>query len=142
MVTKKRTISVRLDDGARKLVEMAAKLSGQSSGAFVGRLAREHAHAMLMDWAVARYRSGVASLSELAGETGLAIEEIMDGLRSPEGDAQALDAFLASCRAIAEREDDPEFLRTAEEAARTVRERHQSSAESRPSEGDAHGGKA
>ncbi len=112
---KKRTVSVRLDPDAARRLERAAGLTRQSQGAFLGKAGDEMAHRVLLDWAVARYRRGESSFSQLADETGLGVEEIMAALGS-EGREAALEMFLASCRTIAATQKNPEFLRLAHEA--------------------------
>jgi uncharacterized protein (DUF1778 family) len=119
MPSKKRTISVRLDDEAKQKVEKAAKLLRQSSGAFLEKAGQERARQVLVEWAVGRYRRGEASFSELAEETGLAVEEIMEALGS-RGREDALEMFLASCRTVAEARNNPEFLRLGQEAVKAV----------------------
>lgn len=122
MPTKRPTISVRMEDEVKRQVELAARLSGQSAGAFLGRAGEARARQVLLDWAVSQHRQGDASFSELAEETGLAVEEIMLAMGRP-SDEDALDMFLASCRALAESRDNPSFLRAAEEAVKRVRSR-------------------
>lgn len=119
MATKKRTISVRLDDAAKKRVERAASLSKQSAGAFLERAGEEQARHILLAWTVDQHRSGEASFSELAAETGLAVEEIMLAMAS-QGKQEALEMFLASCRTVAEARGNPEFLRLGKEAVEIV----------------------
>ena len=119
MPTKKRTLSVRLDAAAERRLEKAASLTRQSRGAFLEQAADESARRILLKWAGSRYRPGVASASELADDTGLTVEEIMRSVESSERQI-ALDSFLASCRTVAERTGNAEFLRTAETAARAV----------------------
>ncbi len=119
MTTKKRTISVRLDDAAKLRVERAARLSKQSAGAFLELAGEEQARRILLVWAVAQHRRGEASFSELAAETGLAVEEIMRGM-ARQGKQEALEMFLASCRTVAESRGNPEFLRLGEEAVKMV----------------------
>ena len=70
--------------------------------------------------AVALYREGRCTFSELAQLSGLNIEEIMDAVTSREGEA-ALQMFEESCRALASLENDPEFLRRAQRAVERVR---------------------
>jgi hypothetical protein len=123
VVTKKQTISVRLDAGAKRQVERAARLRKQSAGAFLEQAGEEHAHLVLLAWAVDRHRRGEASFSELAAETGLAVEEIMLAVGG-ESAQEGLDMFLASCRTVAEASGDPGFLRLGEEAAKLVRSEH------------------
>jgi len=121
---------VRLDDAAKQRVERAARLLKQSSGAFLEKAGEEHARHVLLGWAVNRHRRGEASFSELAGETGLAVEEIMLAMGS-QGRQEALDLFLASCRTVAEASGDRDFLRMGEEAVELLRQ-EQSSEPSHP----------
>jgi len=121
MVTKKHTVSVRLTSDAARRLEKAASLTRQSQGAFLEKAGDEIAHRILREWAVEQYRQGIKSFSELAEETGLVVEEIMTAV-GDHGRAEALDAFLASCRTVAETRDNPEFLRIAEEVARALAE--------------------
>ena len=119
MTTKKRTISVRLDDTAKRQVERAAKLSKLSVGAFLEQAGAERAGQVLLAGAVVQHRSGEASFSELAAETGLAVEEIMQAMARP-GKEEGLEMFLSSCRTVAEVRNNPEFLRLGEEAVEIV----------------------
>lgn len=119
MGTSKRTISVRLDDDAKRRVERAAHLLKQSSGAFLEKAGEEHARRVLLAWAVDRHRRGDASFSELAVETGLGVEEIMVA-EGTEGRQDVLDLFVANCRTVAEARGDPDFLRLGEAAAELV----------------------
>jgi uncharacterized protein (DUF1778 family) len=119
MATTKRTISVRLDPAAARRLERAARLMKQSRDAFLGKAGDETARRILLKWAVTRYRQGERSFSQLADETGLAVEEIMGAAGN--GDREtALAMFLTSCKTVAETERNPEFLRLAQEAARSV----------------------
>lgn len=122
MATRKKTISVRLDDRAKRRVEMAARLVKQSSGAFLEKAGEERARQLLLDWAVSIYQRGEASFSELAEQTGLSVEEIMVAGGS-QGKEEALQMFLASCRTVAETQGNPEFLRLGREAAEAVSSR-------------------
>ena len=91
------------------------------------------ARRILLHWAVARYREGNYSFGELAQETGLTIEEIMMAMSTRGGRApdtttpeledrdQALRMFLASCRTLAEMNDDPGLLQRAEKVAAMLR---------------------
>ena len=74
---------------------------------------------VLLSWSAGRYRQGEASFSELAEETGLAVEEIMESL-GDQGTDQALNMFLASCRTVADLNDDPDFLRRGQEAVKAI----------------------
>ena len=119
MPTRKRTISVRLDDVVKQRVERAAKLLKQSAGAFLEKAGEEQARQTLLAWAVNQHRRGEASFSELAAETGLAVEEIMLAMGS-QGRQEALEMFLASCGTVAEARANPEFLRLGNEAVKLV----------------------
>jgi hypothetical protein len=77
------------------------------------------ARRVLLDWAVARHRLGEASFSQLAEESGLSIEEIMAAAGSQNRD-DALQMFLASCEAVAQVHDSPDFLRLAREALAAI----------------------
>ena len=77
------------------------------------------ARQILLDWASDRYRRGDASFSELAQDTGLAVEEIMGSFGS-QGREEAHEMFLASCRTVAETRGNPEFLRLGQEAVQAV----------------------
>jgi len=122
MPTKKGTISVRLEDSSKQRIQRAAQLSHQSSGAFLEKAGDQEARRVLLDWALERRRREEATFSELAAETGLAVEEIMLAAGGDKDQKlRALDAFLASCRALAEAKGNPKFLSTAEDAARRVR---------------------
>jgi hypothetical protein len=119
MVSTKHTVSVRLASDAERRLRKAAALLKQSQGAFLEKAGDDRAREILREWAAARYREGNRSFSELAEDTGLAVEEIMDSLA--EGDRQgALDMFLTSCQSIATTERRPEFFHLAEEAVRTL----------------------
>lgn len=120
MPTKKRTISVRLDEDEARRLEQAARLRRQSRGAFLEQAGDEAARRVLLDWAAARYREGRATFSELAARTGLGVEEIMTALGGADPDA-GLQMFLASCRTVADTQQHPEFLQLGEEAVRLVR---------------------
>ncbi len=119
MPTTKRTVSVRLDAAAARRLECAASLTKQSRGAFLEKAGDDMARRVLLEWAVRRHRQGDRSFSELAAETGLAVEEIMDAAGQHDRES-ALAMFLASCRTIAAMENRPDFLRLAEETVQDV----------------------
>lgn len=120
MPTKKLTVSVRLDPSSARRLERAAQLKKQSRGAFLEQAGDESARRVLLDWAAAEHEAGRMSFSELAEESRLAVEEIMAAVGGADQDA-ALSLFLASCNTIAVTEQNPEFLREAEEAVAAVR---------------------
>lgn len=92
MPTKKRTVSVQWGASADRHLERA----------------------------VSSYRRGERSFSELAGETGLSVEEIMDAVGQGDREA-ALAMFLASCKTVAESEGNPDFMRLGQAAVDDVR---------------------
>lgn len=120
MASRRHTVSVRLDDGAARRLATAARLTQQSRGAFLGKVGDESARRVLVEWAVSQHQDGERSFSELAAETGLAVEEIMTTV-SPDAPEHGLAQFLASARVAAEAAGNPEFLRSAERAANIVR---------------------
>lgn len=87
-------------------------------------LDRAAARRVLLDWAVSRHRDGSHSFSELAEETGLPVEEIMDAVGRRDTES-ALAMFLASCETVAEMQGMPEFLRLGQEAVQATRVLHQ-----------------
>lgn len=119
MVTRKQTVSVRLDDPAKKQVERAAALTRQSLGAFLEKAGEDRARQVLLDWAIDTYRQGKASFGELAQDTGLAVEEIMTAMGTGIRD-ETVEVFLASCRTVADMQQNPRFLRIAEEVAEYI----------------------
>ncbi len=126
MGTKLRTVSVRLDDRASARVDRVARLLRQSRGGFLARAGDEAAQRVLLDWAGQQYRAGAASLSELAAETGLALEAIARHVSSL-GAAAATELFLASSRKLAETFGRPDFYSSAQKAMRLVQEEDLSS---------------
>jgi len=105
--TKHQRLAVVLDEAAARRVEQAAE---------------QAARRVLIDAIAAAYERNERSISELAAETGLAVEEIIEGMAARSGDA-GLETFLASSRAVSEARNDPEFLRLSEVAAADVRAR-------------------
>jgi hypothetical protein len=120
MPSSKRTVSVRLDAAAARRLEQAARLMKQSRGAFLEKAGDEAARRVLIEWAVTRHQQGDRTFSELAEETSLAVEEIMQAAGQRDREA-ALAMFLASCQTIAETENNPDFLRLAQAAVATIR---------------------
>ena len=121
MALRKHTVSVRLDPRAEHRLEQAAQLTHQSRGAFLLHAGDERARRVLLGWAMARYREGDTSYSELAEQTGLAVEEIIRAF-GEQGRDKALAQFLASCRVVAEAENDAAFFALAHEVVRELAE--------------------
>lgn len=120
MTRKKWRVSVRLGPEAERRLQKAAQLMKQSRGAFLEKAGDETARRILLEWAAARYREGGRTFSELAAETGLAVEEVMVAMGS-HGREVALEMFLASCKTAAETRGSREFLRLARQAVESVR---------------------
>jgi len=78
------------------------------------------ARGVLLKSAISRYRSGEQTFSELAEQTGLEIEHIMEAVTEHDGEA-GLRMFLTSCKSLAAAEEDPDFLRLAEQAIGTLK---------------------
>ncbi|MGD9890189.1 MAG: DUF1778 domain-containing protein [Dehalococcoidia bacterium] len=127
MSNAKQTLTVSLDERARRRLEKAAGLLNLSTSDFVTEAADERARVVLLNWAVAAYRAGDHTFSQLAAESGLAVEEIMMAM-SRDGNVTVLDNFLDRCRTLAETYDNPEFLRLAEQAVARVRAEEHSDA--------------
>lgn len=109
MQTKHQRLAVVLDEAAANRVEQAAQLTGLSPTAFVEQAAAEAARQVLIDAIAADFEKNERSMSELAAETGLAVEEIIEGMAVRSGDA-GLETFLASSRALAEERRDPDAV--------------------------------
>jgi len=119
MATETRTVSVRLDPDAGKRLDKASALMRQSRGGFLEKAGDEAARRVLLEWTARRYRQGGGTFSELAQESGLAVEEIMEHLGDEERSA-AMEMFLASSRTVAEAQNDPAFLEMAQQAVASL----------------------
>lgn len=121
MGTKLTTVSVRLDKQARVHVDKAAQVLHQSKGAFLAQAGEEAAERVLLQWVVAQYAAGAASLSELAAETQLPLERIAQHVT--EGRAEsATEMYLASCQQLSHTLRIPKFYLMAKKAMRQVRQ--------------------
>lgn len=120
MPANSRRFSVHLDARATQRLTKAAALLDQSPAAFLAKAGDALARRILLDWAVAHYCDGERTFGELAEETGLAIEEIMDAF-GRRGREAALDVSLENCGAIAHQYDDQAFRRLAEQVVEQVR---------------------
>lgn len=119
IMKKKRTIAAHLDEGSERRLETAARLMKRSRGASVQEAVDETTRRILLDWAISRHAQTLQSFSELAEETGLAVEEIMLAA-GDHGRQEALEMFLTSCKTVAETQHNPEFLYLAQEAVDTL----------------------
>lgn len=123
MTSAKRTVSVRLDEVAKHRLEQAAKLQKQSLGAFLEKAGEVRAREVLLEWAIGQRHNSQLSYSELAAETGLAVEEIMAAMGT-QNQPEALEVFLASCRTVSETTDNPDFLKVGQDAVKTLQLQH------------------
>lgn len=87
---KKYSISVPFSLEEMRRLDKAAQLMKQSMGTFLEKAGAERARKVLLEWVVSRYQQGEASLSELAEETGLKIEEIVDSAGHSHGGKEAI----------------------------------------------------
>lgn len=129
--------SIEVDQAAAERIERAAQARQQSPSDFLARAGEAAAHRAVLDEAIARFEEAPddVGLSELAAETGLAVEEIMQEIwrrdrleaaetgrpleevvrsRDRHSPALAEEVFLAGCRSMAAEYGDPELLRRAE----------------------------
>ncbi len=149
----KRTITVDLDQPAADQLDRAARYRHQSPSAFLAQASEEVARRVLLDEAVRRYQEDPddSSLSELAAEHALAVEELMQAIwardqatatetgqtveevvraRHHPAPERVEAVFLENCRTAARAMDDPGFLQEAQEAvtaSRALRQRSSSS---------------
>lgn len=130
-------IRVELDPASSERIERVARARQQTPGDFLARAGEEAAHRALLDEAIARFERDPddVGLSELAAESGLAVEEIMEEIwrrdrllaaetgQSVEAVVRSRDrhrpelaeaVFLAGCRHMAEDRRDPDLPRRAE----------------------------
>lgn len=120
MVARRTTISVRLNDAIQVQIARAARLLDQTPAEFLQRAGTETARQVLLAWAAGVYRDGGRTLSELAEETGLGIEEIMESLADA-GHGEALDFYLVAARTAARLLGDDTFLQAAQVAVADIR---------------------
>jgi hypothetical protein len=103
------TLALRLDPATAQRVAHAARLTRRSPDAFVRWATDLASRSIVLEDAVRRYRRGERSLSELADETGLAVEELMDAVAAAGGIGDQPDSgpsmFLASVRSAMESHD-------------------------------------
>ncbi|GEM_PF-6874988 len=139
----KRTIVVQLDQPEAERLERVARSRNLSASACLAQAGVDAAHDVLLDQAVARFDQDptAVSISELAEESGLAMEEIMQEIwrrdrltaaatgqpvaevvRSQYRGRHGLseEALLASCSSIADQLNDPEFLDQARAIVRAM----------------------
>jgi predicted transcriptional regulator len=120
MMARRAAISVRLDDAVQEQVERAARLVNETPAAFLQRAGAETARQVLLAWAVRTYRNGERTLSQLAEETGLGVEDIIDAQSRADREG-ALDFYLAAARTAARLLHDDSYLRFAETAVNDLR---------------------
>lgn len=115
MTARRKSLSLSLDADVRRRLDKAASITKQSPEALLQKAGDEVARLILLNWATDRYREGTRTFGELAQETGLTIEEIMQAM-SPQGSEAALQSFLAHWSELAEKHNRPELVQLAREA--------------------------
>lgn len=150
-------IIVRYGASTVERLSRAARFRGQSASDFLALAGQDAIHQALLEEAVARYRrnpEGV-SLSELAAENDLAVEELMRAIaeqdradvsaagssvadfvreRDRHDPERAEAVFLASCRTAAEALGDQCLLRRAEDVVAAQRDQRRGNAPSSQTE--------
>lgn len=117
---KKQVITIELDAPAVRRIERAARLTHQAPGAFLSRAVEAVTRQVLLDDAAERWLREEATYSELAAETGLWIEEIMQAVARRNGD-RALATALQDWHVLAVEHRQPDLLRLAQEATVAMR---------------------
>ena len=111
------TVTVRLTDEEYEILRRLCAVKHTSQTGYLTRLATSQARKELLDYAVEEYRTGRASLSELARKTGLDVPTIMEEVAKVTGeDKRAVEGFLSAVKALSEAHEDPEFYRLARKA--------------------------
>lgn len=121
MTMREQSVFLHLDSDAKRRLEKAAEVAQQSPTAFVEQAADERARDVLLEWAVRRYHEGDTTYSLIAEETGLPVEEIMYAM-GWDGIDEALQAFLARARTLAEECENPDLLRLAHKVVALARQ--------------------
>lgn len=119
-MAEKQVLTIELDAPAVRRIERAARLTHQAPGAFVSQAVEAVTRQVLLDDAAERWLREEATYSELAAETGLWIEEIMQAVARRNGD-HAVAASLRDWQALAEEHRQPDLLRLAQAATAAVR---------------------
>jgi uncharacterized protein (DUF1778 family) len=113
------TVTVRLTDEEYDVLTRLCDLQQTTRTAYLARVATLHAKQDLLSYAVEEYRTGRASLSELATRTGLDVPTIMEGVARITGeDTEAVDGFLSAVETLSQLHNDPEFYAMASKAIR------------------------
>jgi predicted transcriptional regulator len=118
---EKQVVTIELDAPAVQRIERAARLTNQVPGAFLSRAVEAVTRQVLLEDAAERWLREEATYSELAAETGLWIEEIMQAVARRNGD-RAVDTSLQDWQALAEEHQQPDLLRLAQAATDAVRD--------------------
>ena len=115
------TISIRLSQEQRLQLRKACRLRQISQSGYLTRLAVEGTRHDLVQYAVRAYREGRASLSELAGETGLDVPTILDAVAVDSASTgDAVQAFLKDARDLARSLKDQELYELAKAAVKSL----------------------
>ena len=116
---EKTTLTVRLTEEEDQVLKRLCMLKKTSKTGFLARLAKDQAKRELLNYAVAEYLEGKASLSELAKKTGLDVPTIMDEVaRIQGGEKRAVEAFLSAVKTLSKVNKDPGFYDLAVKAVR------------------------
>ena len=117
---ERRPVTIELDARAIQRVDRAARLLRQTPSAFLAGAVEAVARQVVLEDAAERWLREEGTYSELAAETGLWVEEIMQAV-SRRNSERAVEASLEHSQALAEDHHNPTVLRLAQEATATVR---------------------
>jgi hypothetical protein len=111
---KTTTVTVRLTDEEYEVLQRLCALRHTSQTGYLTHLATSQAKKELLAYAVEEYRTGRASLSELAKKTGFDVPTIMEAVAKATGeDTHVVEGFLAAVKTLADENRDPEFYQLA-----------------------------
>jgi hypothetical protein len=112
------TVTVRLTDEEYEVLRRLCALKRTSQTGYLTHLATSQAKKELLDYTVGEYRTGRASLSELAKKTGLDVPTIMEEVAKVTGDdKRAVEGFLSAVKTLSRENDDPELYKLAVNAS-------------------------
>ena len=108
------TVTVRLTDEEYGVLKRLCALKRTSQTGYLTHLATSQAKKELLAYAVGEYRTGRASLSELAKKTGLDVPTIMEEVAKVTGeDTRAVEGFLSAVKTLSGEHDDPDLYKLA-----------------------------
>ena len=113
----KTTVTVRLTAEEYKVLGRLCTLKKTTQTGYLAHLATSQAKQDLLAYAVAEYRQGRASLSEVAKKTGLDVPTIMEEVSRVTGeDLRTVEGFLAAVKTLARGNKAPEVYTLAVKA--------------------------